>query len=126
MIAGEDSTGIFSLAFQDSHRGLAVGGDYTKEAKGGRNASSTSDGGKSWTLLESDDGMSVFSFRSCVRYVRDPKRVIVVGPDGCNVSRDEGKTWTPFGDQGFHTCSIGVSMKAIWAAGSEGRIGRLK
>ncbi|YCM44533.1 hypothetical protein V2O64_00680 [Verrucomicrobiaceae bacterium 227] len=126
MIAGEDSTGIFSLTFKDSRHGFAVGGDYIKEAEGERNAFSTSDGGESWTLLKRDNDLSVFSFRSCVRYLRDPKRVIVVGPDGCDVSRDDGKTWTSFGDQGFHTFSVGGSLKAIWAAGSEGRIGRLK
>ncbi|MFT6862642.1 MAG: photosystem II stability/assembly factor-like uncharacterized protein [Akkermansiaceae bacterium] len=126
MIAGEASTGIFSLAFKDARHGFAVGGDYTKEAEGERNAFATSDGGKSWTLLKDDDGLSVFSFRSCLRYVRDPKRVIVVGPDGCNVSYDEGKTWASFGDQGFHTISVGGSLQATWAAGSDGRIARLK
>ncbi|MFT6498516.1 MAG: photosystem II stability/assembly factor-like uncharacterized protein [Akkermansiaceae bacterium] len=126
MIAGEASTGIFSLVFKDSLHGFAVGGDYTKEAKGERNAFSTSDAGKSWTLLKGDDGFSVFSFRSCVRYVRDPKRVIVVGPDGCNVSRDEGKSWASFGDQGFHTFSVGGGVQSTWAAGSDGRIARLK
>ncbi|MGY8647285.1 MAG: WD40/YVTN/BNR-like repeat-containing protein [Verrucomicrobiales bacterium] len=126
MIAGEPSAGIFSLAFKDSLNGFAVGGDYTKEAKGERNAFSTSDGGKSWILLKSDDGLSVYSFRSCVHHLPDPKRVIVVGPNGCNVSRDEGRTWASFGDQGFHTFSVGGSLKAIWAAGSNGRIARLK
>jgi len=103
-----------------------VGGDYTKEAEGERNAFATSDGGKSWTLLQGDDGFSVFSFRSCVRHVQDSKRVIVVGPEGCNVSRDEGKTWASFGNQGFHTFSVGGGLEATWAAGSDGRIGRLK
>ena len=126
MISGKDSAGIFSLAFRDSRHGFAVGGDYTEEAKGDRNAFATSDGGKSWSLLEGDDGLSAFSFRSCVRFDRDPRQVIVVGPHGCNFSRDEGKTWILFGDQGFHTLSIARDGEAIWAAGSEGRIGRLQ
>ena len=124
MISGEDSTGIFSLAFKDSLHGFAVGGDYTKEAEGDRNALMTSDGGKSWTTLMRKDGSSVFSFRSCVRYVPNSKRVIVVGPDGCDLSQNEGKSWASFGGQGFHTFSIGGA--AIWAAGSEGRIALLK
>ena len=125
MIAGEDSTGIFSLAFKDALHGFAVGGDYTKEEEGERNAFTTSDGGKSWTMPTKKHSSSVFSFRSCVRYVPDSKQVIVVGPDGCDVSQDEGKTWKPFGDQGFHTFSVGKG-KTIWAAGSEGRISRLR
>ena len=126
MIAGKDSTGIFSLAFKDSRHGFAVGGDYTREAEGERNAYATSDGGKSWTLLKEKNGSSVFSFRSCVRFVPASELVIVVGPDGCDVSRDQGKTWTSFGEQGFHTFSVGGSIKAIWAAGGEGRVGRLR
>ncbi|MGK0186778.1 MAG: photosystem II stability/assembly factor-like uncharacterized protein [Verrucomicrobiales bacterium] len=128
MIAGEPSTGIFSIAFKDSLNGLAVGGDYTKEATGDRNALSTSDGGNSWSLLESkaDGDSSVFSFRSCVRYVQDSNLVIAVGPNGCDLSRDEGMTWASFGDQGFHTFSAGGTLDAIWAAGADGRIGRLK
>lgn len=126
MIAGKDSTGIFSLAFNTSFEGIAVGGDYNKEAAGGRNAFATSDGGKSWTMLKGTDGQSVFSFRSCVRYLQASGHVIAVGPDGCNVSHDEGKTWRSFGDQGFHTLSAGEDLNAIWAAGSGGRIARLR
>ena len=125
MIAGEDSTGVFSLAFKDSQNGFAVGGDYTKEAEGVRNALRTSDGGKSWKVLK-DGESSVFSFRSCIRYVNGGKWIMTVGPDGCDVSRDGGLTWKSFDDKGFHTFSIGGSMKTIWAAGSDGRVARLK
>ena len=128
MIAGEPSTGIFSIAFKDTQHGFAVGGDYTKEAAGERNALWTSDGVSSWALLHGtgDDRPSVFSFRSCVRCVPDSNLVIVAGPDGCNVSRDDGKTWAAFGDQGFHTLSVGGGLNAIWAAGADGRIARLR
>lgn len=126
VVAGEDSTGIFSLAFKDALNGFAVGGDYTKEDEGMRNAFSTADGGKSWTPLETQDGSSVFPFRSCIRYAASPQQVIAVGPEGCNLSQNEGKTWTTFGKEGFHTFSVGGSLKAIWAAGGEGRIGRLR
>lgn len=125
MIAGEDSTGIFSLAFQDSQKGFAVGGDYTKESEGERNALVTTDGGKSWSVLRKGEA-SVFSFRSCIRYLGDQKSLMAVGPDGCDVSRDGGKTWKAFGEKGFHTFGFGGTMKAIWAAGSEGRVARLK
>ena len=73
-----------------------------------------------WNVLLVDQGFGsfAFSFRSCVRCVPDSEQVIVVGPDGCDISHDEGKTWNPFGDQGFHIFSVGIG--AIWAAGSEG------
>ncbi|MDA7881204.1 hypothetical protein N9A94_02775 [Akkermansiaceae bacterium] len=126
MISGKDSTGIFSLAFGDPLHGFAVGGDYTREAEGDRNAFSTSDGGKSWTLLEGDDGLSVFTFRSCIAYAANHQGLIAVGPDGGSVSRDGGKSWASFGKQGFHTLSVGGNPEGIWAAGSEGRLARLK
>ncbi|MEN8775254.1 MAG: hypothetical protein ABF382_17035 [Akkermansiaceae bacterium] len=125
IIAGEDSTGIFSLSFKDSQSGVAVGGDYTKEAEGERNAMMTKDGGKSWKVVRKGD-LSIFSFRSCVRYINDQKWVMAVGPDGCDISRDGGEHWEVFGNQGFHTFSFGGEMKAIWAAGSDGRIARLR
>lgn len=126
MIAGQSSTGIFSIAFQDDQNGWAVGGDYEKEAEGARNAMATLDGGKTWTLLKKDNESSVFPFRSCVRFDPESKIVVVTGPAGSNWSRDGGKTWTSFGGRGYHTLSIGGSLQAVWAAGSEGRIGRLK
>ena len=126
MISGEPSTGIFSLAFQDSRMGLAVGGDYEKEEAGIRNAMATTDGGKTWQLLKKGEGQAVFPFRSCVRFDPASKTFIATGPEGSNCSRDGGKTWTSFGDRGFHTLSIGGSLQATWAAGSEGRIRHLR
>ena len=126
MIAGEPSTGIFSLAFADARTGFAVGGDYEKEDEGTRNAMATSDGGQSWTLLKNQEGESVFPFRSCVRWDPDSETLITTGPEGSNWSRDGGKTWTAIPGRGFHTLSIGGSLRAVWAAGSEGRIGRLR
>ena len=126
MIAGGSSRGIFSLAFRNAHEGIAVGGDYTLEAEGRRNAMATTDGGMTWHLLETSPDQSVFPFRSCVGYVPDSEVVITVGPEGCNVSNDHGQTWRSFGMQGFHTLSIGGSLKSVWAAGVEGRVSRLQ
>jgi photosystem II stability/assembly factor-like uncharacterized protein len=126
MIFGEPSTGIFSINFQDARKGIAVGGDYEKEGEGTRNAMSTSDGGKTWSLLNEENGTSVFPFRSCVRFDSGSRTHITTGPEGSNWSRDGGVTWTAFGGEGFHTLGIGGSLKAVWAAGSEGRIGKLK
>lgn len=126
MISGESSTGVFSLAFKDALHGFAVGGDYNKEAEGERNALATADGGKTWRVLKKADGGSVFPFRSCVRYLPGSKQVMAVGPDGSSVSYDYGKTWVDFGEEGFHTFSVGGSVKATWAAGGGGRVGRLR
>ncbi|MCZ6672927.1 MAG: hypothetical protein O7C75_08305 [Verrucomicrobia bacterium] len=126
MILGEASTGIFSIAFKNPNEGIVVGGDYTKEEEGDHNAMLTVDGGRTWKLLNKSNGNSVFPFRSCVRYAPDLKTVIAVGPEGGNVSSDGGKSWREFGDQGFHTLSIGGSLNAVWAAGTDGRIAHLR
>ena len=126
MISGEPSTGVFSIAFQNDRVGLAVGGDYEKEGEGSRNAMATLDGGKTWSLLKKANESSVFPFRSCVRFDPESQIAITTGPEGSNWSGDGGKTWTPFDGGGYHTLSIGGNLKAVWAAGSEGRVGKLR
>ena len=121
MIAGQPSTGIFSIAF-DGVNGIAVGGDYKKESEGRDNAMRSFDGGQSWQLVTEKNGAAPFPFRSCIGYV-DAKTLIVVGPSGADTSRDGGATWQSLGEAGFHTFSI--AGNTVWAAGAGGRIGRL-
>ena len=123
MIAGQPSTGIFSIAFQ-GRSGTAVGGDYKKESEGVDNAMRSGDGGKSWQLVRKKNGASPFPFRSCLGYL-DAKTLVAVGPSGTNISRDGGTTWKPLpGKGGFHTLSIAGGI--VWAAGADGRVGRLR
>ena len=121
MIAGQPSTGIFSIAFSGTH-GIAVGGDYKKESEVGNNAIRSRDGGRTWQLVSQEKGP--FPFRSCVGFV-DRKTLITVGPSGSNLSFDGGTTWRPSpGNEGFHTFS--VVADTVWAAGANGRVGRLQ
>ena len=126
MIAGLPSTGTFSIAFSPAgaRTGIAVGGDYEKESEGKDNAMRTADGGKTWRLVRTEDGAAPFHFRSCIGYV-DGKTLVAVGPSGSDITRDGGATWQALhGEHGFHTLSIAGGM--AWAAGAEGRVGRLK
>lgn len=120
IIQGEPSTGIFSLEFRSPEYGVAVGGDYTKEEEGENNVMITEDGGKTWKLST----VSQVDYRSCVRFVED--LVIATGPSGSDYSLDGGNTWKGFGDQGFHTMSVGKDgLNSVWAAGSGGRVAKL-
>lgn len=121
IIQGEPSTGIFSLAFAEGHSyGIAVGGDYTKEEEGTDNVIYTEDGGAHWKLLRE----ASLPYRSAVRYTGG--YFITVGPSGSEYSNDRGKTWHPIQGPGFHTLDTGPGgMKAVWAAGRDGRVGRL-
>ena len=126
MIAGGASTGIFSITFRgaEDEVGLAVGGDYQKETEGQDNAMRSSDGGRTWQLIQGGDGAAPFPFRSCLGFVGGGNVVVAVGPSGSDISRDGGVTWNPLaGAVGFHTLS--VAGDTVWAAGAGGRVGIL-
>jgi len=118
VISGEDSTGIFSIAFKDAKNGFVVGGDYRKPAALGDNAASTTDGGVTWKLVE---GPRPNGFRSCVEYVGPTSTLITVGEKGCDYSTDGGASWKSFGKEGYHSLSLSRS-RAGWAVGADGRI----
>jgi photosystem II stability/assembly factor-like uncharacterized protein len=125
IMAGNASSGVFSLAFADAGRGVAVGGDYRIEGGTGDNLATTSDGGKTWAFASA---ARLRSFRSAVAYVPGSKgsRLIAVGPDGTDTSADGGRTWTPLGDEGYHALSIAPGGRVAWAVGEGGRIARLQ
>ena len=86
IMAGVESAGIFSIAFRDKLHGMIVGGDYRRPNETGATAATTSDGGRTWRLL---DGR--LPFRSAVAWSKN--RWVVVGTSGSNVSMDNGDSW---------------------------------
>ena len=119
ILQGKSSTGIFSVEFKNHLEGLAVGGDYNQVNYGRNNIIATSDRGQTWTLVDSHIG-----FRSCIQFIDG--MYITVGPSGANFTYNNGLSWNPIGGEiGFHTLSAGNSKRAIWAAGSDGKVARL-
>ena len=115
------SAGIFSVAFRDRRHGIVVGGDYRLERDASDSAAVTSDGGQTWTLARGLTG-----FRSVVAYVPGERRsLIAVGPQGSDVSTDDGESWSPVPGPGYHTLSFSPSGRLAFAAGARGAIGRL-
>src|SRR5262249_11294480 len=86
ILAGVESAGIFSIAFRDAKRGVAVGGDFRRPAETGATAAITADGGTTWTLIDRP-----FPYRSAVAWSGD--RCFAVGPTGSDFSEDSGRTW---------------------------------
>jgi len=121
-LASGPSTGIFSIAFRDAKHGVIVGGDYTKEQDAVDNLAVTSDGGATWTLVRGLSG-----FRSVVAYVPGMKTpaLIALGPSGGDYSLDDGRTWKPIDGPGFDTFSFARGKQIGWAAGAQGKIGKL-
>ena len=125
-LASGKSAGVFSLDFAaDARRGVAVGGDYTKEQEAAGNAALTSDGGRSWRVLEGSTRPG--GYRSCVAYVpgTDGLTMIAVGPSGSDFSANAGRTWESLGSEGFHAVSVAPRGDVAWAVGENGRVARL-
>ena len=124
IVAGNASSGIFSLAFSDGLHGFAVGGDYRKERESGDNLAQTADGGQTWSFVGST---RLRGFRSAVAFVPGSKGlgVFAIGPGGADYSRDGGAAWMPIGDDGFHAFSVAGGRSAAWGVGEKGRIARL-
>lgn len=116
ILAGKESAGIFSIAFKDSNTGIIVGGDYQKPNDINRTAAITSDGGKTWKLIENP-----LPFRSGVAW--SDGRWISVGTSGSNISIDEGVTWKPIDPINYNTVSFTKSGDG-WTAGPKGRIAK--
>jgi photosystem II stability/assembly factor-like uncharacterized protein len=114
------SAGIFSLAFSDAKRGVAVGGDYNKPTETAGVVALTPDGGKTWTA--SNGGLS--GFRSGVEYLTERKMWIATGTSGSDCSIDNGNSWKPFDGGNYN--AIGLAPGAAWAVGPKGAIAKFK
>jgi photosystem II stability/assembly factor-like uncharacterized protein len=120
--SGNGSNGIFSIAMKNEKQGIIVGGDYKKESEIGTNAAVTTDGGKSWRLIEKDKPSG---FRECVVYKPGTNIALTVGPNGSDISYDGGGSWVNFSPEGFHAIAFSADGKSCWAAGRGGKIAKL-
>ena len=117
---GGAAQGAFGLAFRDRSVGVAVGGDYREPLLSQGTAAWTADGGRSWRTVAGGAG----GFRSAALWLGSDD-VMAVGSHGCSLSRDRGRSWRPFGTEGFHSVAMGRDG-SVWACGSEGRVARLQ
>jgi len=112
--------GIFSVAFRDAMHGVISGGDYGKAALGGRNVALTSDGGRTWTLV--DSAASPQGFRSAVDFVPGTKghELVAVGLNGTDRSHDGGLTWTATDSVPYN--SLQFNGRTGFVVGPKGRV----
>jgi photosystem II stability/assembly factor-like uncharacterized protein len=116
---GKATAGVFSVAFEDTKRGVLVGGDYAREKESKNNVAVTSDGGRTWRpVRRARPG----GYRSCVAYVRGGcgRELVAVGPTGSDYSTDGGRSWRALGEEGFHSAAFRGA--AGWAVGERGRV----
>jgi photosystem II stability/assembly factor-like uncharacterized protein len=114
--------GIFSLAFGDAAREVAVGGDYGKPADSRGNVAITADGGRTW---REPAGAHPRGYRSAVAYLPSRKLWIAVGTSGTDISSDGGRKWIPFDNGAYNAVSV-TGGDSAWAVGPGGRIGKLR
>jgi photosystem II stability/assembly factor-like uncharacterized protein len=107
---------IFSIAFRNRNHGIIVGGDYRKPNDTVATAASTTDAGKTWTLIDKP-----LPFHSGVAWAKD--RWVAVGTSGSHFSRDNGATWKLLDRENYHSVAF-TSTGEGWAVGPKGRIAR--
>jgi photosystem II stability/assembly factor-like uncharacterized protein len=115
LASGNDSSGVFSLAFRDQKHGVAVGGDYRKPDEVSGNAAYTSDGGQHWSAAAN----APHGYRSAVAWDQTQQAWITVGSNGSDISYDDGKTWQWLDSGNWNALSL------PWAVGPHGQIGKL-
>jgi photosystem II stability/assembly factor-like uncharacterized protein len=103
---------------------VIVGGDYAREADAVDNLAVTDDGGATWMPVKT---RGLGGFRSVVAHVPGSRASFVaVGPQGSDMSTDDGRTWTAIEGPGFDTFSFAPGRTIGWAAGARGTIGRFQ
>ncbi len=112
---GDETSGIFSLAFRDLKHGIAVGGNSAKPEQSAGTAASTEDSGLRWTAAAKPP----HGYRSTVQWSEVLKAWITAGTNGSDISRDDGSTWQPLDDGDWNALSL------PFIVGPNGRIARM-
>ena len=120
------SSGVFSILLAGHVTGTAVGGDYKTPDGSTNTAAYTTDGGKTWLPAQTPP----HGYRSSVAYDPYTKTWITVGPNGTDISTDDGRNWHPVhpdlalheppdADRNWNALSL------PYVVGPHGRIGKL-
>lgn len=118
---GTPSQGIFSLAFADTLKGVAVGGDYRNPGSIMKNAGYTANGGRTWyPAITPPQG-----YRSGVAYLPTVDTYVAVGTTGSDYSTDMGATWNALDTIGYHSIQSAPKSSVAWVCGADGKIARL-
>jgi hypothetical protein len=123
VVSGSASTGAFSLA---THDGIfvTVGGDYTKPDVAAGTAAYSLDSASQWNAATTPP----HGYRSAVAYDEKAKTWITVGPNGTDISTDDGRNWRPLTPTPAEPLDADKNWNALalpFVVGPHGRIGIL-
>ncbi len=118
ILPGNETTGIFSMAWANKKKGIIVGGDYKLDTLRKDHVFYTTDGGKTWA----PPTLPTRGYRECVEYI-NKNTAITTGPTGTDFTIDGGKTWQPLNDEkGFHVIKKIPGTHNLIMAGSNGKV----
>lgn len=120
ILQGKESTGANSIAVWDKKTFAIVGGDFSNATSTEKNCVLSKDGGKTFLAPTTPP----FGYRSCVEYISKSK-LVTCGITGVDVSEDGGMNWINISTTGFHVVRKAKKGKAVFLAGSRGRIAKL-
>jgi photosystem II stability/assembly factor-like uncharacterized protein len=125
IIQGKESMGANSIAVRTdgprvSNTFIIAGGDFTNDKDTTLNCVFTHDGGHTWLHPTTPP----HGYRSSIIYITG-KKLLSCGTSGVDLSTDSGLTWRLISDNGFHVCRKAKKGKAVFLAGSNGRIAKL-
>jgi photosystem II stability/assembly factor-like uncharacterized protein len=111
ILSGEASFGIFSVTCSGDAV-IAVGGDYKNVNRSDRVAAYSLDAGKTWKLATQQP----YGFRSGLALVAG-RLLVAVGPNGEDVSTDQGVTWARSGSLNLNAI-VALDNQIVWAVGA--------
>lgn len=120
LAAGAASRGVFALARRDDGEWVAVGGDYRDETARVGTAARSEGGGASFCPAATAPG----GYRSAVEALPGGL-LIATGPNGTDLSRDGGATWSALSASGYHVVGASPDGALVLLAGADGRLARL-
>jgi len=123
-LASGSAAGAFSVSQKNMTSFISVGGDYTKANDSAGTAALSVNGGKTWTVSTTPP----HGYRSAVAYDASTKTWITVGPNGTDISSDDGHNWRalkPTSTEPPDADSHWNALSLPFVVGPHGRIGVL-
>ena len=120
--AGANSISIFdNYKLKGGRRMIVCGGDFGEDSSMVQNCFYSNDGGESWNKPSEPP----HGYRSCIEFL-DKKEIIACGLNGIDYTLDGGRSWKWISKEGFHVCRIAKFGSAVYLAGRNGKIAKLK
>ena len=124
MAQGSESKGANSVAVSPKkNKVIIVGGDFSNDTATAGNCEIFTF--RDNNLLFTKPKTPPHGYKSCVAYISDDQ-LICCGTSGVDISDDGGLSWQQITKDSYHVCVKSKNGKAVYLAGSNGRVARYK